>query len=341
MLTKIENVLLYNSGGGLGDSLLIIPIIQWLKKNYQLNKIYYIQNGIHKHFEKSLKDFDKGFVNTINFLPEDYAFCTIKRFKNYSHYKLGKTIIKSIGIQKFDLIVDTQTRVNNSLILKSIPHKYFISPSLRFLLSNPKKLILYSRNVCGRIFDYFEKTLNTTISIPTEINELDKKYINEVEKLFDKNKKYIGFSITSGHPFRKKEFLLDEIIKVASYFSNKNFIPTFLIEEKYADKINAIKQKVKNAYFPEHLSQKSLRNPFLVIAIGKKLHSAISIDNGVMHMLGLAGTKTAIFFNKNSDKFKPLNSEKIKIYCSSSNNTKKIEDLKSEDIVNFVKNFIY
>ena len=341
MLTNIKNVLLYNSGGGLGDSLSIIPIIQWLKKNYQLKKIYYIQNGIQKHFEKSLKDFDNGFVNTINFLPEDYAFCTLKRFKNYSHFKLGKKIMKSIGIQKFDLIIDTQTRVNNSLILKSIPHKYFISPSLKFLLSNPKKLILYSRNVCGRIFDYFEKTLNTNISVPTEINDIDQKYINEVEKLFDKNKKYIGFSVTSGHPFRKKELSLDVIIKVANYFSDNNFIPTFLIEEKYSDKINTINQKVKNAYFPEHLTKKSLRNPFLVIAMGKKLHSAISIDNGIMHMLGLAGTKTAIFFNKNSDKFKPLNNEKIKIYCSSKNKTKKIENLTSEDIIDFVKNFVY
>ena len=60
-----------------------------------------------------------------------------------------------------------------------------------------------------------------------------------------------------------------------------------------------------------------------------------------MHMLGLAGTKTAIFFNKNSEKFKPLNNEKVKIYCSSTNKTKKIENLTSEDIISFVKNFIY
>ena len=62
---------------------------------------------------------------------------------------------------------------------------------------------------------------------------------------------------------------------------------------------------VKNAYFSEHLAQPSLKKPFLVIAIGRKLHSGISIDNGIMHMLGLAGTKTAIFFEGNSEKFRP------------------------------------
>ena len=161
--------------------------------------------------------------------------------------------------------------------------------------------------------------------------------MDEASKLFKNDKKYIGFSITSGHPTRKKEIPLKTIIKIANFFSDKNFIPTFFIEEKYKEKINTINKMVKNPYFPEHLEHTSLKNPFLVIAMGRKLHSAISINNGIMHMLGLAGTKTAIFFDENSDKFKPLNSNKSKIYFSSKN--KKTKDLTSEDIINFVNDF--
>ena len=95
MLKNIKNVLLYNSGGGLGDSLLMIPIIQWLKDYYQLSKIYYIQNGIQKYFETSLKDFDNGFVHTINFLPENYAFFNLIKifiWKHYMHYCRNFTV---------------------------------------------------------------------------------------------------------------------------------------------------------------------------------------------------------------------------------------------------------
>jgi len=74
--------------------------------------------------------------------------------------------------------------------------------------------------------------------------------------------------------------------------------------------------------------------------MGKKIDSAISINNGIMHMLGLAGTKTAIFFDGNSDKFRPLNGNKSKIYCSSKSKNKKPKDLTSEDIINFVNDFI-
>ena len=94
MIKNIKNVLLYNSGGGLGDSLLMIPIIQWLKDYYQLSKIYYIQNNIQKHFETSLKDFNNGFVHTINFLPENYAFVKLITMKNYSHFKFRKQILE-------------------------------------------------------------------------------------------------------------------------------------------------------------------------------------------------------------------------------------------------------
>ena len=338
MLKNIKNVLLYNSGGGLGDSLLMIPMIQWLKDYYQLSNIHYIQNGIQKHFESSLNDFDNGFVHTINFLPENYAFFNLTRIRNYTHFKFGKQILRTIGIKKFDLIIDTQTRVNNSLVLKSIPHKYFISSSCRFLLSKPRQFIYNSKHVCGRIFDYFEKILNTNISIPTELNYLQEKYLDEASKLFKKDKKYIGFSITAGHPSREKEISIKTIVEVANYFSERNFVPTFFIEEKYKEKINTIKKMVKNPYFPEHLVHISLKNPFLVIAMGKKLHSAISINNGIMHMLGLAGTKTAIFFDENSDKFRPLNSNKSKIYSSPKN--KAIKDLAPEDIINFTNSFI-
>jgi len=338
LLKNIKNVLLYNSGGGLGDSLLMIPIIQWLRDYYQLSRIHYIQNGIQKHFETSLKDFNNGFVHTISFLPQDYAFFKLTRIRNYSHFKFGRQILETIGIKKFDLIIDTQTRVNNSLILKSIPHRYFVSPCAKFLMSSPKKLIVNSRNVCGRIFDYFEKILNTNISIPTELNYLQEKYLDKASKLFKNDKKYIGFSITGGHPTREKEISLKTIVEVANYFSEKNFVPTFFIEEKYKEKINTIKKMVKNPYFPEHLVHTSLKNPFLVIAMGKKLHSAISINNGIMHMLGLAGTKTAIFFDENSDKFRPLNSNKSKIYSSPKN--KEMKDLAPEDIINFTNSFI-
>ena len=39
----INNILLYNSGGGLGDSLQLIPIINSLKSHYKSSNIYILK----------------------------------------------------------------------------------------------------------------------------------------------------------------------------------------------------------------------------------------------------------------------------------------------------------
>ena len=115
--------------------------------------------------------------------------------KNYFHFKLKNQILETVGLKEFDLIIDTQTRINNSLLIKNIPHKYFVSASAKFLLSNPRTVIFNSKNVCGRIFEYFKKNLNKNILIPTEINNLEKKYLDEASKLF-KNDKLFARSCT-------------------------------------------------------------------------------------------------------------------------------------------------
>ena len=61
MIKNIKNVLLYNSGGGLGDSLSIIPLIQWLKDYYQLSKIYFSSK------KKETKDLtSEDIINFVN-----------------------------------------------------------------------------------------------------------------------------------------------------------------------------------------------------------------------------------------------------------------------------------
>ena len=61
-----------------------------------------------------------------------------------------------------------------------------------------------------------------------EYENIPKKYTDEAQRVLQKNKKYLGFSITAGHPTRQKEFSINEIVKVANHFSEKNYIPVFL-----------------------------------------------------------------------------------------------------------------
>jgi ADP-heptose:LPS heptosyltransferase len=65
-----------------------------------------------------------------------------------------------------------------------------------------------------------------------------------------------------------------------------------------------IKKEVDNALFPE--LETILSGPPLVSALSARLEKVISIDNGIMHMVGLANVPMVVLFGPtNSKKFAP------------------------------------
>ena len=145
------------------------------------------------------------------------------------------------------------------------------------------------------------------------------------------DKNYIGFSITQGNVYREKSWSIDNFITLASKIDSKNKIPVFFIEKGKIELVNKIKSKLPNALFPEHHSNISC--PALVTALTSRLNLAISIDNGVMHMMGLANIPMIVLFGPtDAEKFAPkVDSIKIldskEIYKSKDINTITVHDV--------------
>ena len=328
-MPKLSNVLIINAGGGIGDAVQFLKIFNFLNKNSNIKNIYYYGADIGKFwFETKLKNLKPKNLITIKTFPLHYGYRNKHIF-----YKID--IKKKFGFDKFDLIIDNQTKVRNTLIYKRIPHKYYISPTLNFFFSKPKISVQKERHIQLRIINYLEKILKAKFNINNKFIKIKKNYLNITKKLISKKKKYIGFSIKAGHPTRVKEFNLKEIIKVAKFFKKKNYIPTFFLEEHYTKEIEFIKKNIKNSFFPELRIDKKNRDPSLVVELGKQMEFIITIDNGVMHMLALSGVKMFCFFAGRSDKFKPLGSNNFIYDCNKSNEL--IDNLSSEKIIKIIE----
>ena len=326
MLSNIKNILYISTGGGLGDTLSCVPVINYLNKNLKPEKIYFYSTDLEKFwFETSLVEFKPNNLIQIKNFPQHFG-------TKISHINLSKKLIKFFDFNYFDLIIDNQTVIKNTIIYKRIPHKYYISPCSMYLFSKPMLLTSKIRNTNLRIINYLNKLLkkndfaNYNIEIPND-------FLNEAKKIIKKDKKYIGFSITKGHPGRNKEINIDEIIKLANYYSEK-FIPTFFIENKYHDLKKLLKINVKNSYFPEESINKNFQKPIMVTALGSLTSFNITIDNGISHMLSFSNNKNYIFYNDFSEKFRPLSNNTIIFDCKKNNKT--IEKLDHEEIINFI-----
>tara|TARA_B100001173_G_scaffold218749_1_gene189202 strand:+ start:107 stop:1096 length:990 start_codon:yes stop_codon:yes gene_type:complete len=323
---KLENILFINTGGGIGDALLCLPIFKYINKNLLPKNIFYYSADLENFwFEDKLKEYKPNNLITVKSFPIQFGFKS-------EHSTYSKNLIKNFDFDYFDLIIDNQTRVKNTLIYKKIPHKYFISPSFNFLFSRPFIFKKKDKNLISRLIDYLNKILKIQ-DLPNYNIEIPSIYHEKAKELMTENKKYVGFSITAGHPTRVREFKIEEIIKTANHFS-KNFIPTFFIEDKYMEIKNLIKKETQNSFFPEELLSKEFKKPMIVTALGNFTEFNITIENGISHMLSFSKSKNYKFCNDSAYKFKPLNNNTVIYNCEKNN--KNINKLMSNEIIDFI-----
>ena len=317
----MKKILIYNSGGGLGDSIQIIPLILSLKNHYRRSKLFYL--GAHpNHFEGKLKEYDIN-IDTLKLNLKYFGF-------RWWHFLFVKKYYSKINQDKFDLIIDLQTKFRNSLILKKIPHTHFYSTTYGSLFSS-KKLKFKTKDHLENLNVFLGEKIKL---ISFNYKNLPKNLLNEAKKLLPKSN-YIGFSITQGNEYRKKSWSIYKFISLANKSLIKNKVPVFFIEKNQEHIIDKIKNQVPGALFPE--TNSDLGCPALVTALSSRLDQAVSIDNGVMHMMGLADIPMIVLFGPtNSEKFAPKNNY-IKILDSKKlKGTKDIESISVDEVYDLI-----
>ena len=288
----MKKILIYNSGGGLGDSIQLFPLLISLKGHFRKAKFYYL--GAHtNHFDGRLKEYNIS-LETVNLNLKYFGF-------RWWHLLLANKRASNKAFGKFDLIIDLQTKFRNSLILKRIPHQLFYSRTLNGFFSS-KKIQSNSLNHLDNLSLFIEEDI---IKLDFKVNKLPKEILREAKKLLpDSN--YVGFSITQGNEYRKKSWSIYKFTSLANKILKKNKIPVFFIEKNKIDLIEKIKNQVPSAIFPELNS--NLSCPALVTALASRLNTAVSIDNGIMHMMSLANIPMIVLFGPtNANKFAPKN----------------------------------
>ena len=320
-------ILIYNSGGGIGDSIQLFNLILSLRDKFESKNIYYLTSH-NNHFNNTLKDYNIHLNELkINILYFGFRWWHLLVSK--------KKILKENSIDKFDLIIDLQSKLRNTLILKQFPYENFYSATFNFRFCSLKKNYISSKNEIDNILSNIEKLLNIQIPLKNyNLSSIDKKYFDEAKKLLPDNN-YIGFSVTQGNVYRKKSWSLDRFINIAKKISQKNKKPVFFVEKKETEIIFKIKKEIDNALFPENSS--SLSGPPLVSVLSTRLDKAISIDNGIMHMMSLAKVPMIVLFGPtNSKKFAPK-IENINILDSKIlYNSDDIQKITEDDVLNLI-----
>jgi len=322
-----KNILFYNSGGGLGDCIQIFDLVISLKNKFKDYNFYYL--GAHEnHFNSLLKNYNIK-INTLDLKIKYFGF-------RWWHFFLVKYLLKLSDIKKFYLVIDLQSKIRNTLILNRIPCNYFYSQTFNYSFCSKKKNYLSAKKNILVNLENIEKLLNIKIPLlKYNILSINEHYFIEAKKILPNNN-YIGFSLTQGNIYRKKQWPISKFINVAKKITEMNKVPVFLIKKNYTELISIIKNEVKDAIFPEENTKYS--DPAFITALATRLSLTITIDNGIMHMVGLADNPMIVLFGPtNSEKFSPkypnvkiLDSKKIY-------NTEDISKISEKDVLDLLK----
>ena len=182
-MDNLNNILFINTGGGIGDALTSVPTLNYINDNLKPKNLYYFSTDLGNFwFDTKLQEYKPDNLITVKNFPEHFGF-------RDHHIKVSKDVIKNFEFDEFDLIIDNQTRFKNTLIYRKIPHKYYVSPCLNYLMSKPITFMRKREIFANRIIDYFNKIKklnikpNYKISIPNNfINEAKKSISNENNK---------------------------------------------------------------------------------------------------------------------------------------------------------------
>ena len=322
----LKKILIYNSGGGLGDTIQLFPLILSLKNHFKSSDFYYL--GAHKnHFLGKLKKYNID-IKTLDLGLKYFGF-------RWWHLLKAKSRFLELNLEKFDLIIDLQSKLRNTLILKRIPSVNFYSSTFNYNFCSLKKDYLSNNNISQKTILNLEKLLDVNIQkVDFSLDNLNQIYINEAKKLLP-GSNYIGFSITQGNEYRKKSWPLENFIILAKKIEEMNKIPVFFVEKENIEIINQIKSKVPNSLFPEHNSD--LVCPALVTALSSRLEKGISIDNGVMHMMSLAKVPMIVLFGPtNSEKFAPSHENTVILDSNKLYKTNDISKIQVEDLLKYI-----
>ena len=211
----MKNILIYNSGGGLGDSIQIFTLLLSLKNHFKKTSFFYL--GAHEnHFEGKLKEYNI-YIKTLDLELQYFGF-------RWWHYLFVKKKFNKKNINKFDLIIDLQSKFRNSLILKKIPHINFYSKTFYNIFSTKKNLVKSNTHL-ENLSIFLDQKIQT---INFNYNKLPKTILNEAKRLLPK-KNYVGFSITQGNIYRKKNWSINKFINLANKISIRDMIPVFFL----------------------------------------------------------------------------------------------------------------
>jgi ADP-heptose:LPS heptosyltransferase len=293
-LAQPESVLIYVGLDRVGDGLLKLPFVRGLRQAFPDAHITWLAGKETSVYASCLAPVVEGLLDEV-----------------IEHAGIGlhpsELLTRPLGGRRFDLVIDSQKIMWASFSLWRIPHKTFISPAGRFLLSSIKapKGYKFPKSMQRQLLDLLELASGQIFKTPKNLNlDLGQDYRADALELLPGGKDYIGFAPGSGG--KPKCWDLKNFIRLAESEAERNRVPVFFLGPQEPEWMAPIHAQIPSALFPLQIKDNDF-DPLYTIALAERMSATVSNDSGVGHMMALGGKPLVSLFGPTvPEKFMPM-----------------------------------
>lgn len=197
---------------------------------------------------------------------------------------------KPFGNRRFDVVIDTQTNVRRSLVVRRAKARggVFLSPSANFLFSD-RRPKLWPEPLVERLSCLLSLAVGREVGFqPVPLT--NPRALQAAETLLPGPGPYVGFAPGAGGKIKRWPF--EGYLALARAEADAGRIPVFFMGPDEAAEAEAVRQALPTALIPE-LDRtdvfQDVKGPLLVVALAGRLVAAVANDAGPGHMLAAGG----------------------------------------------------
>jgi len=292
-MSEKKKILIYTCGEVMGDGVIKLPFISALKRAMPDMHLTWCCSN-ETVYKTALKEIAETLIDEIIVLPE-YAKISFKDI--FSKHPLSD--------KYYDIILDTQTKLKPTLWLKKVPHGKFISATYQGLLSTvPIDKKIFKEKKIFKVLMMLGSLLAGKELKTEKLDLPDDKYLDEAKRILPDGKKYLGFIVGAGQPF--KLWPMDSFIAVAKNFIEKGFMPAFFLGPMEEDMSLIIKEALPEAVIVFGAPD-GMKGCYLTMALGQRVTASVTNDSGGSHLIATGAAPMVIIYSSRnvSVKFQP------------------------------------
>jgi len=221
-------------------------------------------------------------------------------------------LLQAAPASRFDIVIATEPKLRNAILMRRLKPRLFISPALNFFLSDRKPTSPYPVSVYEQMLRLAELAVGRDLSTNCKITP-PRRFEDLATHLLPESAQYIGFAPGAGG--ERKRWPLARFIALAQEPVAFGYKAVFFLGPEELDYANDIQSAIPSALFPEQSNLiENHGGPMLGIALAARLQAAVANDAGSGHILAAGGRPlVTLFGHTNSEKFKPPFGRRIAI----------------------------